>query len=99
MTADEPQWLTEEERAAWLAASALLIKLPAALDTVVLRAMAFDRNKRPASCAAFESELEGVMKANGLSCSDKDIARWVTAEMAYLTPGNADGYAVTAGPR
>ncbi|MCF6379872.1 MarR family winged helix-turn-helix transcriptional regulator [Nocardioides KLBMP 9356] len=32
MTADEPQWLTEDERAAWLAASAVLIRLPAALD-------------------------------------------------------------------
>jgi len=30
--AEEPRWLTDEERAAWLATAALMITLPAALD-------------------------------------------------------------------
>lgn len=33
MTADEPSWLSDDERAGWMAAAALLIKLPGALDT------------------------------------------------------------------
>jgi serine/threonine-protein kinase len=74
-------------------------QLPAALDKIVLGAMAFERTKRPASCAAFEAELEGVMKANGLSCSDKDIARWVAGEMAAMTTGAGPEFAQTAAPR
>jgi hypothetical protein len=74
-------------------------QLPAALDKIVLGAMAFERTKRPASCAAFEAELEGVMKANGLSCSDKDIARWVAGEMAAMTTGASPEFAQTAAPR
>ncbi len=32
MSADEPRWLSDDERAGWMAAAALLIKLPSALD-------------------------------------------------------------------
>lgn len=32
MTAKEPRWLSDDERAVWMAAAALLIKLPGALD-------------------------------------------------------------------
>jgi len=32
VTADEPRWLSDDERAGWMAAAALLIKLPGALD-------------------------------------------------------------------
>jgi hypothetical protein len=58
--------------------------LPVELDRIVLGAMAYDREDRPVDCAAFEAALAGVMKQHGLVASDKDIARWVTAEMAAL---------------
>jgi hypothetical protein len=30
--------------------------------------------------------IERVMKASNLSCSDKDIGRWVDGELRLLTP-------------
>jgi len=58
--------------------------LPQELDALVLGAMAFERERRPANCAAFEQSLEAVMKKYALTCSDKDIARWVAAELQIL---------------
>ena len=65
--------------------------LPRELDAIILTSMAFERERRPADCAAFEATLEAVMKNNNLSASDKDIARWVDTEMRMLgdTPGTA----------
>jgi hypothetical protein len=60
--------------------------LPPELDQILLTAMAFERERRPADCAAFEATLEAVMKRNNLSCSDKDIARWVSGELRLLSP-------------
>jgi serine/threonine protein kinase len=59
-------------------------QLPAELDSLLLGAMAFERTKRPDNCAVLESQLEAVMKKYGLTCSDKDIARWVTSELQLL---------------
>ncbi len=64
--------------------SSLRPDLPAELDGLLLGAMSFERTKRPANCAVFESQLEAVMKKNGLGCSDKDIARWVAAELQHM---------------
>ena len=55
--------------------------LPPELDALLLTAMSFERERRPADCAAFEAKFEAVMKAHGLSASDKDIARWVDSEL------------------
>jgi serine/threonine protein kinase len=66
--------------------SSLRPQLPPELDQILLGAMAFEREKRPADCAAFEATLEQVMKKHGLAASDKDIARWVQAELAQLAP-------------
>jgi hypothetical protein len=72
-------------------------QLPAELDGILLGAMAFDREKRPADCAALESKLEAVMKQHNLSCTDKDIARWVQSEMAQVqSVGGADTIAPSA---
>ncbi len=60
--------------------------LPPEIDAILLRAMSFERDKRPPDCATFEATFEQLMKANNLSCSDKDIARWVDAELAQLAP-------------
>ncbi|MDQ3340448.1 MAG: serine/threonine protein kinase [Myxococcota bacterium] len=66
--------------------SSLRAHLPPELDGILLTAMAYERERRPADCAAFEASFERVMKANGLSCSDKDIARWVDIELRQLVP-------------
>jgi hypothetical protein len=64
--------------------SSLRAGLPPELDALLLGAMSFERDKRPANCAAFESLFEDVMKKHGLSATDKDIARWVDAEGAHV---------------
>jgi serine/threonine-protein kinase len=60
--------------------------LPLELDDILLTAMSFDRERRPADCAVLESQLEAIMKKHGLSASDKDIARWVDGELRQLVP-------------
>ena len=64
--------------------SSLRPQLPIELDKLLLGAMAFDREKRPADNQAFEAALEAIMKQYNLTCSDKDIARWVSNEMSML---------------
>jgi eukaryotic-like serine/threonine-protein kinase len=66
--------------------TSLRANLPADVDAILLTAMSFERDKRPADCAAFEAIFEGVMKKHGLSASDKDIARWVESELRQLAP-------------
>ncbi|MGE0548068.1 MAG: serine/threonine-protein kinase [Kofleriaceae bacterium] len=66
--------------------------LPKELDAILFQAMAFERDKRPADCAALEASLEAVMKKHGLSASDKDIARWVDSELR-AQPAEAPGVA------
>ncbi len=60
--------------------------LPVELDAVVLGAMSFDREKRPANCATFEAILEAVMKRHGYAATDKDIARWIESELRLMVP-------------
>jgi hypothetical protein len=78
--------------------SSLRAQQPPELDGILLRAMSFERDKRPADCAAFEAMIEAVMKQYALTASDKDIARWVQSELAQLAPGSADAHAQTAAP-
>jgi hypothetical protein len=59
-------------------------QLPAELDSLLLGAMAFERTKRPDNCAVLESQLEAIMKKHALTCSDKDIARWVASELQLM---------------
>ncbi len=66
--------------------SALRKELPAEVDAILLGAMAFERDKRPADCDAFEASFEELMKRHGLSATDKDIARWVESEMVFVQP-------------
>jgi hypothetical protein len=60
--------------------------------------MSYEREKRPADCAALEATLEGVMKQYGLTASDKDIARWVATEITQLGPSAPDAFGQTAAP-
>jgi len=66
--------------------SSLRANLPRELDQILLQAMAFERDKRPADCAVFGERCEAVMKAHNLTASDKDIARWVESELRFLGP-------------
>ena len=66
--------------------STLRPQLPSELDQVLLGAMAFERDKRPADCVAFEAQLAAVMKRHGFAATDKDIARWVEGELRELVP-------------
>ncbi|HEU4731510.1 MAG TPA: serine/threonine-protein kinase [Kofleriaceae bacterium] len=66
--------------------SSLRANLPPELDDILLQAMSFERDKRPADCAALEEKCQAVMKAHGLTASDKDIARWVEGELRHLPP-------------
>ena len=70
-------------------------QLPVELDALLMQCMSFDREKRPADCAVLESRFEAIMKQYGLTCSDKDIARWVASEAAALLPSQAE----TTAPR
>jgi hypothetical protein len=72
--------------------------LPAELDGFLLGAMSFSRDKRPADCAAFEATCEAIMKQHALTASDKDIARWMQAELAQLPESQPDPLARTAAP-
>jgi tRNA A-37 threonylcarbamoyl transferase component Bud32 len=66
--------------------SALRAGLPQELDAVLMRAMAFERDRRPPDCAAFEAMCDGIMKRHNLAAGDKDIARWVESELRHLSP-------------
>jgi tRNA A-37 threonylcarbamoyl transferase component Bud32 len=66
--------------------SSLRPNLPTELDEILLAAMSFDRESRPADCVALEAQLEAVMKKHGLGATDKDLARWVDSELRLLVP-------------
>ncbi|HWO18649.1 MAG TPA: serine/threonine-protein kinase [Kofleriaceae bacterium] len=66
--------------------SSLRANLPQELDEILLVAMSFEREKRPADCAVFGAQFEDVMKRHNLSASDKDIARWAESELRLLVP-------------
>jgi serine/threonine protein kinase len=75
--------------------SSLRPELPAELDQILLHAMAFERERRPADCAALGALCEAVMQHHNLVASDKDIARWVEGELRQLSPafaGATTGY-------
>ncbi len=77
--------------------SSLRADLPRELDQILLSSMSFERDRRPADCAAFETTLETVMKTNNLTASDKDIARWVEVELRFLAAAiPPEGTAATA---
>ncbi len=63
---------------------------------LLMQTMAFERERRPADCAALEAAFEAIMKQHGLTASDKDIARWVATEVAATFPSAAAPVAPTA---
>ena len=65
--------------------------LPRELDAVLIGALAFSPDARPGSCHDLEEALAQIAAHHGLVCSDKDIARWLDAELPRMpgTPGAA----------
>jgi hypothetical protein len=59
-------------------------ELPAELDAVVFRAMAYAREDRYPSCEAFEAALAEIVERHGLGASDKAIAKWIAGELPAL---------------
>jgi eukaryotic-like serine/threonine-protein kinase len=59
-------------------------QLPIELDSIIIGALSFERERRPPSCAALGASFEGVAKRYNMAASDKDIARWVSSEMDRL---------------
>jgi serine/threonine-protein kinase len=57
-------------------------ELPRELDAIVFKALAYDKEERWDSCAAFEEALEAVAEKHGLAASDKVVAQWVNEAIA-----------------
>ena len=55
---------------------------PAALDDLVKRGLAYERDQRIADCAAFEQELEQLAKVVGVA-DDKAVGRFVTEQLRW----------------
>ncbi|MEV8098737.1 MarR family transcriptional regulator [Kitasatospora sp. NPDC085879] len=72
MDADEPHWLSEEEKESWLALGSMLIRLPAALDAQL---------QRDAGISHFEYQVMA-----GLSMSPEHTLRM--SELAVLADGS-----------
>jgi hypothetical protein len=67
--------------------------LPPELDAIMLGALAFAPDDRPASCAALEAQLAAVAARHGMVASDKDLAAWLAA---VAPPPDADTSAPAA---
>ncbi|WP_030264949.1 MarR family winged helix-turn-helix transcriptional regulator [Streptomyces sp. NRRL B-24484] len=72
MDAEEPRWLSEEEKESWLALGSMLIRLPAALDAQL---------QRDAGISHFEYQVMA-----GLSMSPEHTLRM--SELAVLADGS-----------
>jgi serine/threonine protein kinase len=77
--------------------SSLRPDVPVELDALLLGAMSYDRERRPADCVEFEAGFEQIMKRYQLNATDKDIARWVASEIALLPTTNSAEAGATAG--
>jgi len=64
-------------------------ELPRELDGVLLGALAFSPDARPASCHDLEEQLGQIAARYSLLCTDKDIARWLDGELAHAPSGAA----------
>ncbi|HEX2569988.1 MAG TPA: serine/threonine-protein kinase [Polyangia bacterium] len=61
--------------------SQLRPEIPAELDALLWKALAYDKEERYPTCEAMEEEIEEVAQRHGLLASDKLVAQWVEAEL------------------
>ncbi len=74
---DQPQWLTADERGAWMALAGLLIKLPAALDAQL---------QRDAGLSTFEYlVLSGLSEAPDRTRRMSDLAGYANGSLSRLS--------------
>jgi len=66
-------------------------ELPAALDDIVFRCLAYDRNERYADCAVLEEALERVAAETNSIAGEKIVAQWVESALANLARAAAPG--------
>ena len=57
-------------------------ELPAELDEILFKTLAYERDARYASCAELEALLEQVALDNGQVAGEKAVAEWVAAGLA-----------------
>jgi tRNA A-37 threonylcarbamoyl transferase component Bud32 len=58
--------------------------LPAEIDNMIFKALAYEREDRWPSCQAFEEALEQYAMRHNLVGSDKVVAQWVEQEITHL---------------
>ncbi len=56
--------------------------LPAELEAIISKALAYDREQRYPTCAALEAALEEVANKHGWVANDKAVAQWVAQVLA-----------------
>lgn len=75
--AEEPRWLTAEERASWLAVSAIIMKLPGALDAQL---------QRDSGVSFFEYMVMAVLSEQpGWTLQMSEIARGASSSLSRLS--------------
>jgi hypothetical protein len=72
--------------------------LPRELDSVLLGALAFQPDARPTSCHDLEERLGAIAQRYNLTCTDKDIARWLDGELGRMPSAAGGGAASPASP-
>jgi serine/threonine-protein kinase len=58
--------------------------IPADIDGLVFKALAYDREARYPTCAAFEDAIDEFATRHGLVASDKLLVQWLEREIAAL---------------
>src|SRR5690554_3478000 len=75
--ADEPRWLTPQEREAWLATAALIVKLPGALDAQL---------QADAGLSFFDyMVMAALSERDDRTMQMSDIARFASASLSRLS--------------
>jgi hypothetical protein len=64
--------------------SELRTDVPADIDKLVFTALAYNRDDRYASCAAFEDAIDDFATRHGLVASEKSLVQWLQQEIAAL---------------
>jgi hypothetical protein len=64
--------------------------LPAELDAIVFKALAYEKEARYQSCEDFETVLDQIASQYGLIASDKAVAQWVE-HVITATPSASAG--------
>ena len=70
-------------------------ELPVELDAILLGALGFEPETRPASCHDLEEQLAAVAATHRIEADDKVIAKWLASELAQTGVRSAETVAAT----